>query len=77
MIPSGCPMGTYKTNVSNTADGCIRCPGNSMTINASATVCDCIRGTVRCPSKPDDPCQGFDEFFARLAGMYVSGALNV
>ena len=56
-------MGTYKTSLSSTAR-CIPCPVNSMTINASSTVCDCVRGTVRCPSRPDDECQLFDDFFA-------------
>ena len=59
----GCRTGTYKTSLSSMAR-CIPCPGNSMTINSSSTVCDCIRGTVRCPSRPDDACQLFDDFFA-------------
>ena len=56
-------MGTYKTSLSSTAR-CIPCPGNSMTTNSSSTACDCIRGTVRCPSRPDDACQLLDDFFA-------------
>ena len=54
-------MGTYKRGVSNTSR-CIPCPTNSMTINESSAVCDCIRGTVRCPSRPDESCQSVEKF---------------
>ena len=57
----GCPMGTYKRDVSNISR-CILCPANSMTVNKSSTVCNCVLGTVRCPLRPDDPCQSVEEF---------------
>ena len=51
----------YKADVSNTVQ-CRRCPVNSTTDNVGSAFCECIYGTVRDLSRPQDDCQDIDTF---------------
>ena len=50
----------YKYSLSNTE--CLACPVNSTAESKASTVCECICGTTRDPTKPNDPCPDIATF---------------
>ena len=77
---AACPVGMYKHNVSNTS--CLPCPVNSTAESMASTVCECICGTMRDPTKLNDPCQDIATFIRNrksettLIPMYVANSLS-
>ena len=61
-IITACTVGMYKPDVSNTS--CRPCPVNSTAENRASDFCECIRGTIRDPERPNDVCQDFATFLS-------------
>ena len=70
LIYLACPIGTYKAALSDAP--CQACPVNSTTVSMNSTVCECLYGTVRNLSRPDDSCQALDEFIRSKYVMYIN-----
>lgn len=58
---TACPVGMYKLGVSNETR-CMTCPVNSTANKVGSTVCECVYGTVRNLSRPQDACQDLESF---------------